>query len=388
LEKVAMFVDASIIRCSLGIATILAAAACCVAPARAGDAEDLVRVQRAIGYLDARQDDWSRFSKAERGQADEKTTCVSCHTGISYALARPWLGRFVSEADPAAPERRMIADVGLRVEHWAELDSPELRLMYDHDDQKKLESRGTEAVINALILAGDDARHERKEPSPASRKAFEHLWATQAKEGRNAGSWDWLNFGLEPWEATGSRAFGATLAAIAVGSSPNYLNRPLDEEAARGVGLLREYLRRRFPEENLYNRVWILDASTRFEGLLSAPQKREVVDELLTFQNAEGGWALAALGDFERVDGTAQAQEPDGYATGLCLHVLLRAGSLPNSPEVARGLGWLRSHQRADGSWPGRSVNKERDPSTFVGKLMSDAATAIAALSLVEAASR
>jgi hypothetical protein len=48
----------------------------------------------------------------------------------------------------------MIAAVGLRVGHWAELDSPRFRLMYDSDDRKKVESRGTEAVINALVLAG------------------------------------------------------------------------------------------------------------------------------------------------------------------------------------------------------------------------------------------
>jgi hypothetical protein len=34
------------------------------------------------------------------------------------------------------------------------------------------------------------------------------------------------------------------------------------------------------------------------------------------------------------------------------------------------------------------SVNKERDAATFVGKLMSNAATAIAALALIEAESR
>jgi hypothetical protein len=33
-------------------------------------------------------------------------------------------------------------------------------------------------------------------------------------------------------------------------------------------------------------------------------------------------------------------------------------------------------------------VNKKRDPTTFVGKLMSDAATAIAAQALVEAEGR
>jgi hypothetical protein len=383
-----MSADDAMIRRALRIATITAAAAGWAATAAAGDTEDTVRVRRAVSYLDARQDDWSRFARAQRGEGDDRTTCVSCHTGISYALARPALGRFAARPGPAAPEERMTAAVGLRVEHWAELDSPRFRLMYDGDDRKKAESRGTEAVVNALILARDDATRGRAAPGAATRTAFRHLWGTQTTEGSAAGSWDWLNFGLEPWEADGSRVFGAALAAIAVGSAPGYLDQTLDEEAARGVRSLRDYLGRRFPEENLYNRLWILEASTTWEGLLSADQKREVVDQLLAVRRDDGGWALATLGTFKRVDGTPQARDSDGYATGLVLHALLRAGSPPARPEVVRGLDWLRSHQQEDGSWPGRSVNKERDPATFVGKLMTDAATAIAALALVEAESR
>jgi hypothetical protein len=386
-----MPVDTRIIRRGLRIAAITAAAgwfATAGAGADAGDAEDSARVRRAISYLDARQDAWSHFVSAERGKGTDKTTCVSCHTGISYAWVRPTLGRFVAEPGPAAPQERMIASVSLRVEHWAELDAPRFRLMYDHEDRKKVESRGTEAVINALILARDDAHQGRAAPSTATRSALQHLWATQVTSGNHAGSWDWLNFGLEPWEAGGSRAFGATLAAIAVGSTPAYLDGRLDEEARNGVVLLREYLRRQFPRENLYNRLWILEASATFEGLLPADQRREVVKQLLAVQRDDGGWALASLGNFKRVDGTVQTQESDGYATGLALQVLARAGSSPVRPEQARGLGWLRSHQREDGSWPGRSMNKERNPATFVGKLMSDAATAFAAQALVDAQSR
>ncbi len=210
----------------------------------------------------------------------------------------------------------------------------------------------------------------------------------ESTEGRSAGSWNWLNFGLEPWEADGSRAFGAALAAIALGSAPGYLDQTLDEPASRGIRSLRDYLRRRFPEENLYNRLWILEASMKFEGLLSTEQKQEVVDQLLAVRRDDGGWSLATLDAFQRVDSTAQIRDTDGYATGLVLHALLRAGLPSDRPEVARGLNWLRTHQQDDGSWPGRSVNKERDPITFVGKLMSDAATAIAAVALTEAGSR
>jgi hypothetical protein len=279
----------------------------------------------------------------------------------------------------------MLAAIRLRVEHWADLDTPRFGLMYDFDDRKKVESRGTEAVLNALILARADASSRRTAPSPAARVALEHLWATQTTEGPDAGSWEWLNFGLQPWEAPGSRAFGAALAAIAAGAAPGGLENPPDPPAARGLPLLRDYLRRRFPEETLYNRLWILEASTALDDLLTAAQKLEVVTQLLALQRDDGGWALAPLGGYRRVDGTDQSLESDGYATGLALHVLLGQGQPTHHPGLTRGLAWLRSHQQADGSWPGRSVNKQRDPATFAGKLMTDAATAISARALVAA---
>jgi squalene-hopene/tetraprenyl-beta-curcumene cyclase len=386
-EAFVMPVSVTTIRRFLPI-VVLAAAACRTATVGAADAKDPARVQRAITYLDGRQDAWSEFPRAGRGEGADRTACVSCHTGISYALARPSLGRLAAEPGspsglPAA-EQRMITGVRLRVEHWAELDSDRFGLMYDSDDRKKAESRGTEAVLSALILARADAARGQMVPSPATKTALVQLWATQAKDGNDSGSWDWLNFGLAPWEAGSSRAFGAALAALAVGAIPSYLEQA-DGEAARGTGLLRDYLRRRFPDENLFNRLWILDASMTFEGVLTASERRDVVAQLLALRRDDGGWALATFGGYKRVDRTAQAQDSDGYATGLAVHVLLRAGLPADRPELARGLAWLRSHQQEDGSWPGRSVNKERDPATFIGKLMTDAATAVAAQALVEA---
>ena len=210
--------------------------------------------------------------------------------------------------------------------------------MYDSDDRKKAESRGTEAVLNALVLARGDAARGQSEPGAATRTALGHLWATQAKEGSDAGSWDWLNFGLAPWEAGGSRAFGAALAAVAVGSAPGYLKQLDDAQAVRGTRLLREYLRRRFAGESLFNRLWILEASNTFDGLLTPGDRQAVVDQLLALQREDGGWALATFGGYKRVDRSVQAEDSDGYATGLALHVLLRPGC-----------------RRAARSWPGAS---------------------------------
>ena len=74
--------------------------------------------------------------------------------------------------------------------------------------------------------------------------------------------------------------------------------------------------------------------------------------------------------------------ESDGYGTAFVLHVLQTVGVSKDDPKIALGLSWLRANQRPTGEWPASSVNKERDPTTHVGRFMSDAATAYAILAL------
>jgi squalene-hopene/tetraprenyl-beta-curcumene cyclase len=354
--------------------------------AQAEDSRD--RVRRAVAYLDARQDAWSRFEGSSRGEAEDRTTCVSCHTGVSYALSRPVISLFLGEPAVSSLEEKRIADVTKRVERWGDLDSPRYRLMYDFDDRKRVESWGTEAVLDTLILAKGDRFRSRTEPSSATRSSLARLWETQETQGDDAGSWAWLNFGLEPWEGGGSRAFGAALGAIAVGSVPGYLDASIDEPGSKGVGLLRDYLNRRFPRESLHNQIWILEAASWFKGIVTPEERRRTLDQLRAAQGSDGGWSLAALGNFRRVDGSEQTRTSDGYATGLAVHALIAAGEPSTRPEVTRAVGWLRSQQNLDGSWPGISVNKQRDPASFAGKLMTDAATAYSARALIEAETR
>jgi hypothetical protein len=48
-----------------------------------------------------------------------------------------------------------------------------------------------------------------------------------------------------------------------------------------------------------------------------------------------------------------------------------------------RGAGWLVENQYpTTGAWPTASVNTKRDPNTFVGQFMQDAATAFVAFAL------
>ena len=40
------------------------------------------------------------------------------------------------------------------------------------------------------------------------------------KTGPETGGWTWLNFGMDPWESPNSPYFGASMAALAIGSAP------------------------------------------------------------------------------------------------------------------------------------------------------------------------
>jgi squalene-hopene/tetraprenyl-beta-curcumene cyclase len=283
---------------------------------------------------------------------------------------------------PTEYETKFLERTKLRVERWADIDSPNLRLFYDFNEAKKKESWGTEAVLNAVVLAFDDRYQGRRAPSDLTRGAFANLWQVQITDGAQKGTWDWLDFKLEPWESGGARYYGAALAAIAVGTAPGYYTPGADADIDRRVKLLRDYLKDHRAGQNLFNRAWLLWAANSLDGLLTQEERKAVIEELLERQEADGGWRLASLGAFVRGDGTPQETPADGYATGLVLHVLQTAGVSKEDPKIAKGLGWLRANQRPTGEWPASSLNKKRDPASHVGRFMSDAATAYAILAL------
>jgi squalene-hopene/tetraprenyl-beta-curcumene cyclase len=261
-------------------------------------------------------------------------------------------------------------------------------LFYDFDEAKKKQSRGTEAVLNALLLSLDDRLEGREQPGEETRKALSILWSTQITEGDHKGSWEWLNFGLQPWEGADSRYLGATVAAIAVGAVPG--NGALGNEPAarQGLDALRGYLTSHYGTQNLHNRAWLLWASSGLDGLLTSSQKAQLIEQLLATQQAGGGWGLGSLGDFTHVEIKAPSKAADGYATGLVLHVLQLGGLTSKSPQVNKGLEWLRLNQDRTGAWRAMSVNKPREPESKnpakanVGKFMWDAATGYSILAL------
>src|ERR1700676_2068189 len=109
----------------------------------------------AAAYLDQRASWWMDWPKAAR---DHETFCVSCHTAVAYALSRSGLRQTLAETPTSPSERRLLENVTKRVRLWKEV-AP----FYSDADRgvyKTVESRGTEAVLNALILASSGASND------------------------------------------------------------------------------------------------------------------------------------------------------------------------------------------------------------------------------------
>ena len=328
----------------------------------------------AAKYLDARAEFWSTWPNASR---DRGTFCISCHTTLPYAIARPALRAPLGERQPSAAEAKILNNLLTRARAWRDIEP-----FYPDQTRgipKTSESRAIEAVMNALVLSERDARDGHL--SEDARTQLGVMWTLQMKTGPNNGAWTWLNFNYEPWESPNSPYFGASLAALAVGSAPDgYSAAPEIQGNLKALG---GYFNREHGKVSVLNQLMGIWASAKVPNLLTNEQKKTTIDAALALQQPDGGWSTSSLGTFTRVDNTANDTKSDGYATALAVLALQQAGVARTEPRVAKGLEWLRRNQdRATGRWIATSLNKNRDPESEPGKFMSDAATAYAVLAL------
>src|SRR6266567_3269663 len=105
----------------------------------------------AAAYLDGRAAWWMTWPQSAR---DHDTFCVSCHTALPYAIGRPALRAALGEQGPSPNERKLLDNVTKRVRLWKEVEPfyPDAT----RGAPKTAESRGTESILNALILASYD----------------------------------------------------------------------------------------------------------------------------------------------------------------------------------------------------------------------------------------
>src|SRR5215831_14837718 len=121
--------------------------------------------QLAAKYLDARQKDWFAWPTAQAAEGP----CVSCHTGMTYLLARPALRQSLHETEPTVYESGLIEALRKRVQK----KTPEELAV------KPSQALGVEAIFSALFLARQDL--QKNDLSPDAMRAFEQLWSMQVR---------------------------------------------------------------------------------------------------------------------------------------------------------------------------------------------------------------
>ena len=278
-------------------------------------------LDKAAHFLDSASLDWQKSWQ-----------CFTCHTNISYLMARP----SISANAPAHREVRKFAE-GLVSLRWEEVGP----------------RSDAEVVAIGSALALNDAATTKK-LHPLTRIALDRMWTLQ----RETGEWKWpTRCGWPPMES--DEHYGVTLAAIGTGTAPeDYAQTPA---AQAGLAKIRLYLKNN-PPPDLHHKAMVLWASTCVDGLLTAEEQQASVKELLAAERPQGGWAFSRLYPWTRADGKDQDLETsDGYGTGFVIFVLRRAGVPADAPAIARGVAWLKSHQRASGRWYTRSLNKDNE---------------------------
>jgi squalene-hopene/tetraprenyl-beta-curcumene cyclase len=316
----------------------------------------------AAQYLDSRQKEWFAWPPAKRAGGP----CISCHTGATYLLARPALRRVLGEAEPTTYEVGLVDGLVARVGSGVQDALKAVK------EPVASQAVGVEAVFAALFVSPE---------KPAGRQAWDRLWSMQVHEGSAKGSWPWFDFDTDPYETADSGFFGASLAALAICSTPSeFQARPVVKER---IAELTAYFRTEMATQPLHNRLLLLWAGKKLPVVADARQA--IVDETLKKQQPDGSWTMAGLGPWKERPAAPSIDGPSAYATAVAAFALEQAGVPRSDPKLRKALAWLRVKQDPQfGYWAADSMNKRREPGSMPEGFMRDAATAFAVLALIE----
>jgi len=306
----------------------------------------------AADYLDSREKEWFAWPHANQNAHP----CVSCHTNMTYLMARPALRRALDENGPTRYETGLLATLSSRVGNTNPAEMyPTAKGVFAEQET------GVEAIFAALFL-------------PDSPEAFERMWKLQGPNG----AWAWNSADLDPWEMPESEYFGAALAAIAA-------TRENDSRFVANVAVLQKYLRDGLHQQPLQNRLMVLWASSLMKDLLPKSVRSGILKDAYRAQQPDGGWTAASLGRFKSHPTAPPQPGSNAYATAFTTFVLERAGVSRFDAHLEKGLAWLGSHQNPQtGAWEALSFNKKYEPGSMQIRFMQDAATGFAVMALLD----
>jgi squalene-hopene/tetraprenyl-beta-curcumene cyclase len=292
----------------------------------------------AAQYLDSRQQEWFAWKTAQTADG----TCVSCHTGATYLLARPVLRKALNEPNPTEWETKLTE-----------------RLRSRAGLERKGILQGVQTIFGAMFIPPDDA---------ASAAAFHQMWELQAKDG----GLQWYDANLDPWETPGAFSWGVSFAARAVGSRSS--------QPGEHVQLMKTWLHNQGKSAPLHSRLAMLWAG----DILTSEERERLIMEVLQKQSPDGGWTIESLGPWApHPDAPPQLTGSHPYATAFAVFALRQSGAKADG-NIARAQQWLSAHQDPrTGAWFAPSMNKKYPEGSMESRFMQDAATAFATLALL-----
>ncbi len=299
----------------------------------------------AAAYLDECQSKWFAWPVAQKAGGP----CISCHTGVSYLVARPILRQVLRESEPTKWE------TGLRDALRTRVESRDPGALFGRSQEPAASAAiGEESIFAAVFLPGNAA-------------AMRRFWDLQMREG----AWHWLDAGLDPWETPEAAYFGAALAALAI--------RDGEYDEPERVAALAGYLKSGAAGQPLQNRLALLWTAKALPGVA----KPEWIEEAWAKQEKDGGWTNASLGPWKARENAPPAAGSTAYATAFATFTLLEGGVPAKDARMVRALDWLRGHQdTARGYWDAISMNKTYPAGSMQAEFMREAATAYAAAAL------
>jgi squalene-hopene/tetraprenyl-beta-curcumene cyclase len=302
--------------------------------------------------MDSRQKDWFAWPRANQNA----TPCVSCHTNLTYLMARPVLRKALGESEPTKYETGLLDMLKSRVA------SSDPAVIYPKAKGPiAAQEVSVEAIFAAIFL-------------PDSPEALDRMWRLQRKDG----TWDWNSVNLDPWEMPESEYFGAGIAALAVSHEKG-------SKFAANRASLEKYMRDGLEHQPMHNKLMALWASSQVKDLLPKSAKAWIAGEAYRTQQPDGGWTAASLGPFRDHPDAPASEGSNAYATAFTAYVLERAGVAKSDARLERALTWLRSHQNAQtGAWEAMSMNRKYPAGSMEIQFMQDAATGYAVLALLD----
>jgi squalene-hopene/tetraprenyl-beta-curcumene cyclase len=307
-----------------------------ISPATADEPKlERVSVRKALDYLEQGALAWNGSRK-----------CVTCHTNGTYMVIRP-----------ALTNRAGVPNEQMRKHFVASLDQFGQKTL----EEQQQSVAPAQAIYMAAGLAEWDA-HVTKHLSPETERALALMFSLQLE----SGTWG----SVDCWPPYESSAYHlATVAAMAVGTAPEWLARLGDEKLTVGAERLKEYLRREVPSQD-YDRTLLLWAAARLPGLLENDARQKLIEMVFEKQRHDGGWSIRSFGEPEqwgrgnradklRAEADFANPPSDGHQTGLAVIVLRESGVPAGDPRIQKGVQWLATNQRASGRWWTRSLNTE-----------------------------